>query len=244
MPNFAGNNLIGYPQINRGRDAGATQEYPLGTIITGQDAFWGGGEYVYCQATATTVSQALMIITAAYDSTAGKWVWKATPCPNTANLGQAAGIATTTAAENDYLWVQVSGVAPVNSAAAVAANTALGVAAAGQAGAVAAGKQLLGARVCGASSTTVAKANCTALKGATKLDVSNADGWFVGLYLSGTGIATGTTISDISPDGRIVTLSAATSAAVTGTVTGTYNNSTVYYNVVAFNRPFLQGQVS
>jgi hypothetical protein len=90
----------------------------------------------------------------------------------------------------------------------------------------------------------VAKTNCTALSGSTELRVTNSDGWFIGLYLSGTGITTGSTVADISPDGKIVTLSAATSAAVNGTVTGTYNNSTVYYNLVMMNRPFLQGQIS
>lgn len=243
MPNFAGN-LIGYPQVNRGRDAGSIQEFELGTILTGQDAFFGAGEFVYCKATTTIVSQALVIIVATYDSGTGKWIYEATPCPNTANLGQTCGVATTTAADNDYLWVQISGITPVNSNAAVAANDPFGVAAAGQAGAKAAGKQVLNARTCGASSTTVAKTQCTALKGSTALSVPNADGWFVGLYLSGTGITTGSTITDISPDGRTVVLSDATSAAVNGTVTGTYNNSTVYYNVVMLNRPFMQGQIS
>ena len=51
MPNFSGD-LIGYPQVNRGRDAGAVEEYPLGTILTGMDEHWGGGEFVYCIATA------------------------------------------------------------------------------------------------------------------------------------------------------------------------------------------------
>ena len=243
MPNFAGQ-MIGYPQVNRGRDAGSIQEYELGTILQGQDTFWGGGEYVYCKATTTIVSQALCIIVATYDSTLKKWIWEATPCPNTANLGQTVGIATTTAADNDYLWLQIAGVTPVNCNANLAAAASIGVVAAGQGGAEAAGKQILNARVCGASSTTVAKANCTALSGSKELRVTNSDGWFIGLYLSGTGITTGSTVADISPDGKIVTLSAVTSAAVNGTVTGTYNNSTVFYNVVMLNRPFLQGQVS
>jgi hypothetical protein len=243
MPNFAGN-LIGYPQVNRGRDAGAVEEYELGTILHGQDKFWGGGEYVYCIATAALVSQALVTVVAGYSSTRKKWIWKATPCPNTANLGQSVGVATTTAAQDDYLWVQISGIAPVNCNANVAVNNPIGVVAAGQAGALSAGKQVLNARSCGASSTTVAKTGCQATKGSKELIVSDADGWFIGLYLSGTGITTGSTVADISPDGRIVTLSADTSAAVNGTVTGTYNNSTVYYNVVMFDRPTLQGQIS
>lgn len=243
MPNFAGSQ-IGYPQVNRGRDADSVEAYELGTILSGVDAFFGGGEYIYCKATATTASQALVVIVHAFNSTTGKWEAKCTPCPNTANLAQPVGIATTTAAANDYLWVQIAGVSPVNSSAAVATDTVLGVAAAGQAGANSAGKQILGARTCGVSTATVVKANCTALSGSKALTVPNADGWFVGLYLSGTGIAAGTTVTDISPDGKTVTLSADTTAAVSGSVTGTYNNGTVYFNIITFNRPFMQGAIT
>jgi hypothetical protein len=243
MPNFAGN-LIGYPQVNRGRDAGTTQDIATGTIIHGDDQFWGGGEFIYCKFTAPMVVHALAVLTAVVNATTGKWEWNATPCPNTANLGQSCGVVVASGTTADFGWVQITGIAPVQCNANVAAGTAFGVAAAGQGGALTAGKQVLAARIIAASSTTVAKTLCTALKGSTELTVSNSDGWFIGLYLSGTGITTGSTVSDISPDGKTVTLSAATSAAVTGTVTGTYNNSTIYYNVAHFNRPHMQGQIS
>ena len=102
---------------------------------------------------------------------------------------------------------------------------------------------MLNARSILAATTTSAKTNCTANSGSTQLIVPNADGWFCGVYLSGTGIAALTVVTDIAPDGRTVTLSVATTAAVTGTVTATYNNATVFYNVAHLNRPFAQGQI-
>ena len=76
------------------------------------------------------------------------------------------------------------------------------------------------------------------------LQVPNSDGWFVGAYLSGTGIAAATTVSSIDPSGRFVTLSVVTTAAVSGSVTATYNNATIFYNVAHLNRPFAQGAIT
>jgi glycerol uptake facilitator-like aquaporin len=64
------------------------------------------------------------------------------------------------------------------------------------------------------------------------------------LILSGTGIAAGTTITDIDPSGTQVTLSAVTTAAVNGTVTATYNNGTIFYNVAHINNPIAQGAIT
>jgi uncharacterized protein YraI len=91
---------------------------------------------------------------------------------------------------------------------------------------------------------TVAKTGCTANSGSTKLNISGADGWFIGAYLSGTGIAALTIVSDIDPSGTQVTLSVATTAAVNGTVTATYNNATIFYNIAHINRPFAQGAIT
>jgi hypothetical protein len=132
---------------------------------------------------------------------------------------------------------------PVDCNASVAADTTFGIAAAGQGGANTAGKQILNARVMIAAAATVAKAG-VANSGSNKLQVSGADGWFIGAYLSGTGIAAGTTITDIDPSGTQVTLSAVTTAAVNSTVTATYNNATIFYNVAHLNRPFAQGAIT
>lgn len=236
---------LGNQPINSNYSNETVQQHILGTHVFAEDPYWGGGEYVYCRSTAALVQFALVILTASFDSSAKKWLFAATPCPNTANLGQPVGVAMTKcSAAGEFVWVKVSGICPVNSAASVAADTAFGIGAAGQAGALSTGKQILGARVVVAATATVAKANCVANAGGTKLIVRESDGWFVGAYLSGTGIGTGTTVVSISADGTEVTLSTATTAKVSGTVTATYNNSTVFYNVIAMNRPLAQGQTA
>jgi hypothetical protein len=144
----------------------------------------------------------------------------------------------------DYGWVQISGITPVNCQASVAADTTFGIAAAGQGGANGAGKQVLNARVLVAAAATVVKANCITTGLSIALQVPNSDGWFVGAYLSGTGIAGGATVVSISPDGRTVTMSAASTAAISGSITATYNNATVFYNVAHINRPFAQGAIT
>lgn len=245
MPGGASSNRVGHKPLTSNFANETVQSGILGNRVIAEDPYWGGGEFVYCRATAALVQFALVILTASFDSTNKRWLFNATPCPNTANLGQAVGVAMTKcSAAGEFVWVKVSGITPVNGTASVAADTAFGITAAGQIGAVANGKQICGARVVAAATTTVAKTLCVADSGSLTLQVPNSDGWFVGAYLSGTGIDTGCTVAAISPDGRFVTLSTATTAKVSGTVTATYNNSTVFYNVVCMNNPFAQGQVA
>ena len=66
-----------------------------------------------------------------------------------------------------------------------------------------------------AASTTTA---VTAAKGATTLALQSASQFYVGQIITGTGIASGTTVKSIS--GNTVTLSTATTGAVSGTVQG------------------------
>lgn len=245
MPGGAVSNRIGNSPINSFTSNNDVQTQLLGGIVQAEDAYWGGGEYVYCRSTAALAQFALVIINADFDSTNKRWRHNATPCPNTANLGHAVGVAMTKcSAADQFVWVKVAGITPVNGTASVAADTAFGITAAGQIGAISNGKQILGARVVAAATTTVAKTLCVADAGSTRLRVRDADGWFVGAYLSGTGIDSGTTVAAISPEGTEVTLSTATTAKVSGTVTATYNNSTVFYNVVHLRHPFAQGQVA
>lgn len=219
-----------------------TERHQSGMIVNAVDPYWGAGEFMYLKANGSIRQFGLVVITPVISG--GKIVYNATEVPNTANLGRTLGVAMVPASSGQFFWAQVTGVVPVNSSAAVAADTAFGIAAAGQAGANSAGKQILNGRVVLASTTTVAKANCTANSGSTQLKVPSIDGWFAGVYLSGTGIAAGTTVVDVDGSGTRVTLSAATTAAVAGTVTATYNNATVYYNVAHINRPFAQGAIT
>lgn len=243
MPGFASlDALIGGPQATPYNLPDTTSRMGVGLIYSAYDNYWGGGEFLYCKANGSIRQFGLVVLTQTFAS--NQVVYNATEVPNTANLGRTLGVAMVPASSGQFFWVLVGGVMPVNCSAAVAADTTFGIAAAGQGGANTAGKQILNARVVVASSQTVAKTGCTANNGSTRLFVPNSDGWFAGCYLSGTGIAATTTVTDIDPSGQIVTLSLATTAVVNGTVTGTYNNGTVFYNVAHINRPFAQGAIT
>lgn len=237
--------VVGTPQIQfAGLVADTTPRIQPGNFLTAVDNWWGAGEFIYARAAGSIRAFGLCVLTPVFDSTLNSWRFDATEVPNTANLGRMLAVATLALTSGQYAWFQISGITPVNCSASVAADTTFGIAAAGQGGANSAGKQVLNARILAAGATTVVKANCTAQSGATVLQVPNSDGWFVGAYLSGTGIAAGTTVSSIDASGRFVTLSAATTAAVAGNVTATYNNGTVFYNVAHLNRPFAQGAIT
>lgn len=237
--------LVGSPQVQfQGLTIDTTPRVQPGQIITAVDNWWGAGEFIYARAAGTIRAFGLCVLTPVFDSTLGSYRFDVTEVPNTANLGRMLAVAPCALTSGQYTWFQITGLTPVNCSASVAADTTFGIAAAGQGGAAAAGKQILNARVIAAATTTVAKAGCTAPNGSTSLQVPNSDGWFVGAYLSGTGIAAGTTVSSIDASGRFVTLSAATTGAVAGTVTATYNNATIFYNVAHLNRPFAQGNIT
>lgn len=243
MPGFASvMGLIGQQQCTPFNLPDTTARALPGLIYDAVDPYWGGGEFIYVKANGAIRQFGLVVITQTFAS--GQVVYNATEVPNTANLGRTLGVAMVSASSGQFFWVCVGGVVPVNCSAAVAADTTFGIAAAGQGGANAAGKQILNARVVVASTNTVAKTGCTANNGSNRLLIPNSDGWFAGAYLSGTGIAAATTVTDIDPSGTIVTLSANTTAAVNGTVTATYNNGTVFYNVAHINRPFAQGAIT
>jgi hypothetical protein len=237
--------VIGLPPLGfGGLVADATPRVQPGNFITMVDNYWGAGEFIYLRANGTIRMLGICTILQVFDSTLGCWRWDATEVPNTAGLGRELAVAMNAMTAGQYGWFCISGLVPVNCQAAVAADTTFGIAAAGQGGANSAGKQILNARVVGASSATVVKANCAAASGSLVLQVPNSDGWFEGVFLSGTGIQAATTVVSIDPTGRFVTLSLATSAAVAGSVTATYNNATIFYNVAQLNRPFAQGAIT
>lgn len=242
MPYAIQGNGVGNQQLALFGLPDTTARHLPGTVVLARDNYWGGGEFIYVKAGGTLVQGALCTIVVTVAS--GQTVFTANAVGNTANLGCPVYIAMTSMTVGQFGFLCMSGVAPINSTASVAADTTFGITAAGQVGANSAGKQILGARNMLAATTTVAKTNCSANSGSTRLVVSSADGWFIGAYLSGTGIAATTTVSDIDPSGTQVTLSLATTAAVTGTVTATYNNATVFYNVPLINRPIAQGAIT
>jgi hypothetical protein len=238
-------NLAGSPQVqNIGLVADATPRLPQGTFVTASDPWWGTGEFMYARASAGIRAFGVCVLTPVFDSTLNTWRYDAVEAPNTANLGRMVMVSMNVLTTGQYGFFCIAGLTPVNCQASVAADTTFGIAAAGQGGANSAGKQILNARVIAAGATTVAKANCTTQGLSTLLQVPNSDGWFVGAYLSGTGIAATTTVVSVDPSGRFVTMSLASTAAVAGTVTATYNNATIFYNVAHLNRPFAQGAIT
>lgn len=233
----AGNQTVGSWQL-----VDTTPRMRTGFIADFVDPYWGGMQIMYGYASGSIRQYGLCTFLATAQT--GGLRIEMSEVPNTANLAVPVCVAMTSMTVGQFGWFVLVGVTPINSNASVAANTSVGIAAAGQAGANSAGKQLVGARNSLAATTTVAKANCTALSGNLTLTVSNSEGWFIGAYLSGTGIAAGTTVVQIDPSGTQVTLSLATTAQVNGTVTATYNNATVFYNVVALNNAFAQGAIT
>lgn len=244
MPNRALlEGTVGSPQINEFYISDATQRFQMGEIVSAADPYWGGGEFMYVYFAATSLQYSLVTIVPTFDSTLNRFRWDALRITNAANLGEMVGVAMVPQAAGNYGWVCIQGIVPIAGNASVAADTSFGITGSGLVGAVTAGKQILNGRIALPASTTVVKANCQAPSGSNQLQVPSPDGWFIGAYLSGTGIAGGTTVLSIDPSGHQVTLSAVTTAAVAGSVTATYNNGTIFYNVATINRPFAQGQI-
>lgn len=214
-----------------------------GTILKAIDPWWGAGEFMYVRANGAIRAFGVVVVTPTFDSTENRYRYEATEVPNTANLGRSLGVSLRALTAGQYGWVCVGGVFPVNCNASVAADTTFGIAAAGQGGANSAGKQILNARVVAAGSTTVAK-SCRVTANSPIVNVPNADGWFVGMPISGTGIPASTTVAGVDVSGLAITLSANATASGQVTVTGTYNNGTIFYNVAHLNRPFAQGAIT
>jgi len=235
--------VLGTPALaNYGVADTPTAKVALGTIINAVDPYWGGAELVYVQ---YPLSQAVKVGAILCWDLATPFV--ASLVANTTLLGKSVGFALNAVASSataQFGWVIIAGQFPVWCSASVAANTAFGIVAAGQGGALAAGKQINGARVTLAATTTVVKAGTNTVSGSPIIQVPNADGWFVGTAISGTGIAASSVITGIAIDGRTITLN--NNATATGSVsaTGTYNDATNFWNVAVFDRPQAQGPIT
>lgn len=242
MPYASLTGIVGNQQVAPFQLPDTTARMQPGLTDWFVDNYWGAGEFAYLRAGGTIRQYGICNIEPTLQTTG--WRFDATECPNTANLGETVAIAQTAMTVGQFGWFCIGGITPVNCTADVAADTAFGLAAAGQGGANAAGKQIINARIMAPSTTTVAKATTGAVGGKV-LTVSSADGWFLGVYLSGTGVAAATVVTGIDPSGTQITINnALTGAYVNGTVTGTYNNATVFYNVAYVNRPFAQGPIT
>ena len=160
--------------------------------------------------------------------------------PNTANTGRPVAAAMFPMVAGQFGWFQTEGQAAISATASVAAGVTFGITAAGQVGANSAGKQILSSASAAPSTTTVVKANALTVSGSNVITVPNSDGWFVGVTVSGTGIPASTTITGISPDGRVVTLSANATASGVVSLTGTYTG----FIIAQLSSPFVQGAIT
>lgn len=242
MPYSCVSGTVGLQQVANFGLPDTTSRGVPGLIADFMDNYWGGAEMLYVQANGTIRVGALVALNPAL--TSGRYQFLATEVTNTTLMGRPVYVAMVPMTVGQFGWVAATGIVPVLCNATVAADTTFSIVAAGQGGALAASKQVVNARVISPATTTIAKANCTANNASNKLSIPSADGWFIGAYLSGTGIAAATIVTDIDPSGTQVTLSANTTAAVNGTVTATYNNATIFYNVAHINRPFAQGAIT
>lgn len=217
-----------------------------GFILATEDPVWGAGEFVFARAAGAIRQHGLCVMTPVWDATTRTIRYDMTEAPATANLGRPLFVAQCYGAltVGQYAWFMMSGNTPVNSNASVAADTVLGIAAAGQAGANVAGRQLLNARSVAPATQTVVKPVLSGASGQRVLQFREIEGFFVGGYVSGTGIPAGAFITNMDPSGRFIIISADLTADVVGNVTQTANNGTIFYNIVNLNRVFAQGAIT
>jgi hypothetical protein len=237
--------LIGNQSVGNWFVPDTTQRHPLGTVIQTTDPYWGGREMIYLSYSFTNGTALQVGAILAFDVATS---YLATLVANTAIMGKSVafandGILSTATTGTYYIWAVISGQCPVWCSASVAANTAFGIVAAGQGGALAAGKQIVNARVTLPATTTVVKANTNTFNGNKILKAPNADGWFVGVSVSGTGITT-SLVTNIDPDNRTILLASNSSATGSVSATGTYNDATNFFNIVTCDRPFAQGAIT
>lgn len=212
-------------------DAVGAQRVALGKHSEGVDISGFGGTFVYGKAGGTIAAGNICVFDAGFS---------AVVCPVTANTGRAIAVALNAMTVGQFGWFQTVGMAVITASASVAAATPIGATTAGNVGVNAAGRQVLGAVSVAASTATVIK-SCTTTNGSTNLVTPDSVGWFVGIALTGTGIAASTVVTAIAANGKSVTLNNAMTANGTGiAVTGTYTG----FILAHISRPFIQGAIS
>lgn len=229
MPGYAPiDGTIGIQPVNDIFIPDLTQRWTLGQMVTGVDPYFGYGEFVYGKAVAAMNPGRLVFASEVY---------LMTDIPSTAGMGRPFAVARAAFPINSFGWFQVAGFCPVQTANSVATGVVVGIGTAGIAGTNSAGKQLLNTYVAQASAFTLTK-GCTTQAGSPIVGVSNIDGLFVGLTISGTGMSG--TILSLDPSGTKITLSA--NSTVTGQATGTFTyTGFLLCNIV---RPFTQGAIT
>lgn len=214
-----------------------------GFLLPAEDPVWGPAELIFARAGGAIKLCGGCVLTPVWDVTNKVYTYNMTEWPVTATLGRAlyVYIGNTALTAGQYGWFMCTGRFPVSSTASIAADTAVGRAAAGQAAASGAGVQILNARVMTPATQTVVSAAVSGSIGDTRIFLASTQGFFPGVYVSGTGVGAAAICNFVDPLGRYIGVTVANSAAVTGNVTATYNNAVIFYNVVEMNRMVAQG---
>ena len=207
-----------------------TQRMPLGYVMDFYDTYFGYQRAIYAKSAAAMVVGTPVILSWAVASAASvEPTVTATALPTSIALGKPIAVAKQKfTAADQFGWFVISGVCPVAGDSALAADAGAFAHAAGRIGATGVGKQLVGLNVLKTSSHTVTKANAQVDKGTYRIQVSNTDGLFLGLPITGTGVGSGAVITSISTD-NIITVDVAATASGSVTITGTYTDSTIHW---------------
>lgn len=234
--------IIGYPPIENVVPVPASPPFGLpinpGSLYAAEDPVWGPGEFVFARAGAgiriAGPCQSLFV----WDATNKVYTYNMIEWTATANASRPYYIymGNTALTAGQYGWFMTTGRYPMNCTASIAAGVAVGHNAAGQGTADAATLGVEGAIVITPATQTVVAAAVSGVTGSNQIFLSNVQGFFPGVYVSGTGVGAAAICSFVDPLGRYILVTVVNSAAVTGNVTATYNNATIFYNVVECNR--------
>lgn len=245
----ADDQYLGYPPIENVVPVPSTVLPPVGVnpgiMLPAEDPVWGPGEFVFARANGSIRQYGACLLLPVWDATNKIYTENMTEVTNTTLLGRPAYICQTAGGltTGQYGWFMTSGITPVNCTASVAAGSPVGVVAAGQLGALAAGKSVNGATSVTPATQTVTQTGF-GVSGDTVIRMANTSGFFPGVFISGTGVAASATVAAVDPLGRFIVSSGANTANVGGTITATYNNATIFYNVIAMNRAQYQGPIT
>lgn len=232
---------MGYPPIEQvvaiPTDPPRGLPISAGFIAAAEDPVWGPGEFIFARVSAGIRIYGGCMLLPVWDVTNRVYTFNALEWTATANAGRPyyiwqgnrAGVA------GEYGWFQMSGRSPLNSGASVAAGVAVGHNAAGQGSADAATFGIEGA-ICITPATQTVVTPGSGVIGEFTIRLQNVDGFIIGGYVSGTGVGAAAIISARDEIAKTITVTVANSAAVTGNVTVTYNNATIFYNVLEMNR--------
>lgn len=225
-----------------------------GFIAVAEDPIWGPGEFVFGRVGGNLRPYALCSLLEVWDAANKVFTYNFTECAATTLLGRALYVfqgnqggvtgATVAASAGQYGWFMMTGRTPVNGTSTIAADVTSGHGA-GQLIANSAGIQVVNARVITPATQTVTalQAGLGAI-GDTQIQLSNVAGFFPGVYVSGTGVGAAAIVTAVDQISKIIQVSVVNSAQVAGTITATYNNATIFYNVLSMNRAFAQGAIT